>query len=110
MTETGAARRSDPQTSHAAAASMAATLPDLHRLVYNAVLRARWHGRTAEEVSDEILVDKQSVTPRFATLQRRRLISLRLNEDGTPMTRTNRSGRQAQVWVTNRHYCEDLLA
>lgn len=83
------ARNSDPGTSHAAFASVKVNL--LEQRVYDALL----HGgsMTAEEVSDYLRMDKQSITPRFRPMANKGRIRL------TGSERKNRSGRSAQVWA-----------
>jgi hypothetical protein len=67
------ARRTDPQTSHAAAASILPKIPELEKKVLDAVRRAV-NGLTSTECAEVLGMDKWSISPRFAPLRRKGLI------------------------------------
>lgn len=91
----GAARRSDPETSKAAARQTNAT--HLSALVLT-VLQLSIAPMTAAEVADALDLDLQSVTPRFKPLARAGLIEV-------AGTKLNSNKRSVQTWrikeVTN---------
>lgn len=85
------ARNSDPKTSHVAAKSVRGDrVSELQGLVLSA-LSALGNG-TSEEVARHLNVDLQSITPRFAPMNRAGMIEL------TGDTRPGISGRSRQVW------------
>lgn len=84
----GAARRTDPESSHEAAAKVDASR--LERLVWITLLEIGTS--SAEEVADYLNIDKQSITPRFAPLERKGLIVK------TSEKHRNRSGILVQTW------------
>jgi len=88
------ARRRDPPTSHDAAASMQDAGERLMWQVAKHLRKCDWIGATAEETSDALGVDKQSITPRFTTLIQRGILL------ETGVKRRNRSKRYA---VVRRH-------
>lgn len=90
----GLARRGDPDTSKAAAASV--KVGRIEQAVYECLCNAArggLPGLTAETVSRIIGIDKQSVTPRF-----RRLADMGMIRE-TPERQKNSSGRSAIVWT-----------
>lgn len=87
----GAARSSDPGTSHAAAQSVNAT--ELEHQV-RVVLQSRGpYGGTCYEVMGVLGLSHQTVSPRFALLRRKGLIVK------TDRRRPGSSGRGQIVWV-----------
>lgn len=87
----GAARNSDPVTSHQAAASVDATA--LEEQV-GIVVRARaQYGATSYEVQSILGLSHQSVSPRFAPLKRKGVI----RDSGRK--RPGGAGRSQIVWV-----------
>jgi hypothetical protein len=84
--EFGAARRTDPETSKAAAKSVDAT--DLESQVYGAL----WTPRTAHEIAEKLGLPLNTVSPRTAPLQRKGFIK----DSGA--RREGPSGRKSIVW------------
>lgn len=87
--EHGAARRSDPGTSHEAAEAMD---PSLLQGIVLAELRAVPDGLTILEISERTRIGVQTISPRFAPLRRKKLIY------DTWLRRRNTTGRRAIVW------------
>ena len=85
------ARTDDPSTSHEAAASMEVHLGQLIDRVRRHIYDQGATGATAEETSDALGVDKQSITPRFKSIIEKGF----LIESG--YERQNRSTRWALV-------------
>lgn len=68
-TEPALARTTDPDTSHAAAASLAlATLSEVQRAVYMAVLDAEPGGLTTVEIAKLTDIERITVSPRIKPL------------------------------------------
>lgn len=86
----GAARHEDPGTSKEAAAKLDAS--GLLQLVLEHLQACGERGATSEEVANAVGVDLQSISPRFAQLQR----AGKIWKDGTK--RPGSSGRKRQVW------------
>jgi predicted transcriptional regulator len=80
-----AARKSDPATSHAAAAeSMEAQASRIERIILG-ILRGATNGYTMRQVTFATKLPYETITPRFATLVRKGLIyrsGIRLNSTG----------------------------
>lgn len=87
------ARAADPGTSHRAAASLSAELPELEALVMRTLAPAGERGMTLDEVCAATGLDKVTASPRFKPLEAKQL--LRRAEK----TRPGASGRQQTVWV-----------
>lgn len=83
------ARATDPETSHAAAASVEPT--ELELLVL-AALGVRPRGCTSSELSDFLGIERVSVSPRLAPLARKGLI------EASGERRRGPSGRSQIVW------------
>jgi DNA-directed RNA polymerase specialized sigma24 family protein len=90
MGRRGKARRTDPETSHAAAVQLDAEA--LEERVLDCVRGSGIWGLTTEEIADALGIPRDSVSPRMPSLVRRR----KVKEFGR---RPNRSGRSAIVWV-----------
>jgi hypothetical protein len=86
------ARRTDPATSHEAASSMKATLPQLEAAVLAAVRRAGRNGRTLDELIDDTGIEKVTLSPRLRPLCDKGLVI----EHGK---RLGRSHRHQIVWL-----------
>jgi hypothetical protein len=84
------ARTTDPGTSHEAAAAIVDKIPELERVVRDA-LRAVPEGMTITETADWLQMDRWSVSPRFRPLARKGLIY----EAGHKIAPT---GRKQIVW------------
>ena len=92
---TGAARRTDPSTSHQAAAGVDTTRME------GMVVRCLWkHGpNTADRVADLCGVEVPAITPRFRPLANKKMIRQKHDEDGNPVTATSlTSNKQRIVW------------
>jgi len=85
------ARTSDPQTSREAASSMRGRPASQLETLVLKQLQAMGTG-TSEEVADALGISLQSISPRFAPLDRRGWIVK------TDEKRAGSSGRQRQVW------------
>lgn len=94
------ARRTDPETSHAAAKSLAK--PALNRLetIIVAIIRGRGlRGATCDEIVSESGLAWNTVSPRLAPLRRRKMITPMVNINSeTLVHRRGASGRQQIVW------------
>lgn len=84
------ARRTDPETSHEAAASIEPSR--LEGEVYEALRRFR-EGATTRELSKSMNLDWGSVTPRIAPLRRKGLVK------DSGLRRLGNTGRKLIVWV-----------
>jgi DNA-binding transcriptional ArsR family regulator len=92
VVETGLARKVDPETSKAAAKSVAAT--DLESLVL-ATLRSE--PLTTHEISRALGIELVSISPRTAPLLRKGLI------EDSGLRREGPSGRKSIVWRLSNH-------
>jgi hypothetical protein len=95
------ARRTDPRTSHVAAASMAETLSEVLRIVFRAV-RSQQNGATVDEVVDLTGIEKVTVSPRFKPLCEKGLLEIRSNPEGDTIKRPGKSGRNQIVWFAKQ--------
>lgn len=86
------ARRSDPQTSHDAAASMGEALPNLEGLVLAQVRQAGDHGVTLDELCDALSIDKVTISPRLRPLCDKALVKASGKRPG-------KSRRAQTIWV-----------
>jgi hypothetical protein len=85
------ARRPDPATSHAAAASIEGALPNLEAIVFASIKAAGQVGRTLDEVVEDTGLEKVTASPRFRPLADKLLIE--------PCgTRPGRSNRKQIAW------------
>lgn len=82
------ARRTDPQTSHEAAAAL--KVPPVERTILNALLDHR-EGGTTEEITAWTTLGLVTVSPRLLPMERKGLVA-RVG------TKENISGRKAIVW------------
>lgn len=87
--ERGAARNTDPQTSHEAAASVDATRLEAKVL---AAINVAIDGLTSTEAAQVLNIPPWSISPRFRPLARKGLIH------DTGMTRIGATGRRHIVW------------
>lgn len=86
------ARRTDPETSHAAAASLTPKrLGEVDRSILEA-LRASKDGLTTLEMVDVLKIERVSVSPRMAVLARQRMV----RDSGR--RRAGATGRAGIVW------------
>jgi len=107
------ARRTDPETSHAAAASL--NEEDVTRLeneVWLAIdaclLGANW-----DELGSITGIDKASISPRFKPLREKGRICWHYDEDGEIIKRRGKSGRNQIVWFSNvggKHGNTDMVS
>lgn len=84
------ARRTDPETSRAAAMSVNTT--ELEEKVWQLLKRYGAHGLTSEEIAEKLNLSLVTVSPRLRPLANKG----RVKETGK---RKNSSGRAAIVWV-----------
>lgn len=93
------ARRTDPSTSHEAAHAMDASLTAtrLERMVLQIITESGDHGATSDEVASRLMMDLQSITPRFKPLEAKGLI-YRSGQRRASLT----SNRSRQVWHAHR--------
>jgi|6_EtaG_2_1085325.scaffolds.fasta_scaffold03218_7 DNA-binding MarR family transcriptional regulator len=94
MTDRGAARTTDPSTSHDAAASVNATKLEarvLHTLQMQGPM-------TAEQVANYLKMTIPTISPRFAPLCEKRMIEKIPTEDGWLKRRSHTSNRQRLVY------------
>jgi DNA-binding MarR family transcriptional regulator len=85
------ARSTDPETSHAAAASV--DCPPLDRKLHDGLKLLGSYGATSEELADQLNLRLVSVSPRLRPMERRGLV--RETEERRP----GASGRLQIVWV-----------
>jgi hypothetical protein len=94
------ARTTDPETSHAAAASLSEEdIARLEREVVVTIRRCR-DGATWDEVHDITGIDKASLSPRWKPLRLKNLLTARFDENGKAIKRRGRSGRNQTVWFS----------
>jgi hypothetical protein len=96
------ARKTDPRTSHDAAASVDDQLPHMEGVVYGAICQREEWGATWDEIGLITGMDKASISPRFKPLRERGLIMAKLKADGTEVRRPGHSGRGQTVWIKCR--------
>lgn len=90
------ARRTDPDTSHAAARSVEPEANNLESLVAGAISP---FGSICDEICAATGLSWNTVSPRLAPLLRKGVVFLRINPDtGKPITRPGKSGRRQQVY------------
>ena len=87
------ARNSDPETSHAAAASMAPHLPALEVTMLELLRRAGSYGLTSYEMAAGYGLERVTVSPRFKPMERKGVI----RDSGH--RRQGPSGRMSIVWI-----------
>lgn len=85
------ARHTDPETSHAAAATAARHHSSLDTAILD-WLRYEAAGGTSEEIANGLLVPRVSVSPRLKPMERAGLVTR------TDERRTGKSGVRAIVW------------
>jgi hypothetical protein len=90
------ARRSDPSTSHAAAASI--VVADMELIVLRAIGRGGQNGKTWMEQEQSCSLPRQTISPRWRPLSKKGLIEARYNAQGQRITRPGWSSRQQTVW------------
>lgn len=95
------ARRTDPDTSHAAAKSMEAKVSALELLVAETVRASGERGMIVQEVCDELSLEHQTISPRMRPLINKRIIRWKLDpETLKPLKRTSRkSGRGQNIHI-----------
>lgn len=81
------------ETSIAASEAIAPKLGRLQRMALAAIREADWSGHTADELADQLSMDRYSIQPRTSELKRKGLI----RDSG--QRRPNSSGKLAIVWV-----------
>lgn len=84
-------------TSRAAANAIAPELGRLQRLAEEAITAAGAHGLTADELAEQLGVDRLSIRPRASELRRKGLIC------DSGRRRPNVNGKAAIVWVAREH-------
>jgi len=106
----GAARASDPATSHDAARSMSdERIGELHRAIIACLESTRSVGATIDEIAEHTNVRianerRQSLSPRMVELERKGLVQRKATGEFTPSgrprfeTRKGKSGVGQQVW------------
>jgi hypothetical protein len=94
----GGVRNTDPWTSHVAASSIDAS--KLESMVYQVIYRYGKVGCISDQVRDDLNMDNNSITPRFAPLTRKGLII------DTGYARIAQSRRPQTVWVA-KDFIED---
>lgn len=76
-------------------------------LVVGALNRRFYSGMTSEEVSDQLGISLQSITPRFAPLERdgkiHRVVVERVKDKNRYKTRSGISGRSRIIWFATNH-------
>lgn len=96
---TALARKTDPETSHAAAKSLDDEhIARLEREVARAIQERGGRGATWDELHTLTGIDKASISPRFKPLRDKGIIEWRLDGDGKPIKRPGWSGRGQIVW------------
>lgn len=95
--EQAKARITDPDTSHAAARSIDAVIPQMERAVLDDLIRRGDGGGTWNEIAETTGIDKATVSPRFKPLLEKGLIETR-ERDGETIKRPGYSGRSQLVW------------
>lgn len=88
----GMARRTDPTTSHEAAVSIAAELPELEARVLAALRRRGDEGATTHELAELLGISLVTVSPRLRPLATKKLVV------DSGVKRTGASGRRSIVW------------
>jgi len=86
------ARKTDPETSHEAAASV--KVPPLERKILSAITALG--DATSLEVSDYLGIPRVTISPRFKPMGRKGLIRR------TGETRFSDTGRRSEVWEASR--------
>jgi hypothetical protein len=95
------ARRSDPDTSHAAADSLSKEdAARLEREVATCVATRGERGATWDEIVRITGIRRQTVSPRFAPLRRKGWICKRHDEHGNIIKRRGESNRLQTVWFS----------
>jgi DNA-directed RNA polymerase specialized sigma24 family protein len=94
VTPVAVARATDPETSHAAAASVTPTLNRLHSMLLAHFIDAGTRGFTSFELAEHTGVPHVTVSSRLRPMERLGLIV------ATDETRLGPSGRRSIVWVT----------
>lgn len=90
------ARRTDPATSHAAAARVAEFAESHHDTILK-VLRQRGP-LTSHEIATFCTLDAHRILKRCGELQTARLADVVKDGEGKPLTRLSPNGRAARVW------------
>ena len=80
-------------TSIEAAEDIGAAAGRLQRIVLAAIRDAGHHGRSTNELADQLQLDRNSIQPRTSELRSKRLIA------DSGVRRRNASGKRAIVWV-----------
>lgn len=93
------ARRTDPETSHAAARSVESEATRLEGIVYEAVRRRGDYGLTWDEAEPATGLPAPSISPRWKPLRNKGLIKAKTDESGNAVKRPGKSGRGQIVWV-----------
>lgn len=97
------ARTEDPDTSHAAAQSLAGSpAGEIERVVYEAIFSAGELGMTADDVVEDTGLASNTATPRFAPLRRKGLI----RDSGR--RRPGNSGKKMIIWVAREDECSTV--
>lgn len=94
-------RNTDPDTSHAAAASLRGRRASEIDMKLVAAIRAAPNGMTSLEASIALGMDRVSVSPRFAPLRRLGLLY------GSGLRRRGPKGRSGIVWKATERNSED---
>jgi DNA-binding MarR family transcriptional regulator len=91
------ARHRDPLTSKSAAVEIEEKLPQLQRIVLDAL--ESMGDATCEEVSDRVGLERVTISPRFKPMEAAGLIE-RVVDPGTgkQRTRPGKSGRPSGIW------------
>jgi len=93
-------RRSDPETSHAAAASLSPEdVERLEREVATDIRGCGHHGAIWDEIHYRTGIAKASISPRFKPLRIKKQIIAKCDKDGNIEKRTGDSTRGQIVWI-----------
>jgi len=93
------ARRTDPETSHAAAKSVESEATRLENIVYEATKKRGDLGLTWDEAALETGLPPASVSPRWKPLRAKGMIKAKTDQFGNTVKRAGASGRGQIVWV-----------
>lgn len=91
-------RRTDPDTSHAAARSVDSEVARLHQIVINAINAHGDNGANCSQICDHTGLPWNTISPRLAPLRVANLIAAK-TKDGEVEKRPGPSGRKQIVWI-----------
>ena len=92
------ARRTDPETSHAAARSVEPEATRLEKLVADVIKSAGILGMTCDDVVAKTGLEWKTASPRLRPLVRKGIITSRQDLKGRTIKRVGKSSRMQIVW------------